>query len=174
MLGFVFGRRPNAAAHVNYIRKKFFGKLWIIRHLIKAGIEPPDLLAVYTAYILPVVEYCNVVYHCLLNNEMSDDLENMQRIALRAIYGRGMSYSQVLQQSGLRSLKDRREEAFRKFAIKTESNERFSAAWLTKNPTDRGLRNTEKYRLTRSKFDRLTNGPLNEMRRILNLSLIHI
>ena len=99
---------------------------------------------------------------------MSDDLENMQRIALRAIYGKGLSYNKVLQQSGLKSLKERREEAFRKFAIKTETNEHFSAAWLTKNPTDRGQRNTEKYRLTRSKFDRLTNGPLNELRRILN------
>ena len=39
MLGFVFGRHPNANAHIDYVKKKFFAKLWILRHLSKANIS---------------------------------------------------------------------------------------------------------------------------------------
>ena len=33
MLGFTFGRRPNADHHIETLRKKFYGKLWILQHL---------------------------------------------------------------------------------------------------------------------------------------------
>ena len=52
MLGFVFGRRPNAQAHVTYIKKKFYGKLWILRNLMKANTAPEDLSKIYQTCLL--------------------------------------------------------------------------------------------------------------------------
>ena len=66
-------------------------------------------------------------------------------------------------------LKRRREKAFKKFALKTERNECFREAWLEEtNKNGRNLRTQEKYKIKKSKFDRLKNGPLNRMREILN------
>ena len=167
MLGFVFGRRPNAWPHINHIKKKFFAKLWVIRHMIKANTSKTDLCKIYESYILPVIEFCSVVYHHLLSQSANNELENMQAIALKTIFGSWMSYSACLKKSGLTTLEKRCGAAFLKFNQKIEENERFSQAWLKKN-AEKNLRRQETYKITKSNYDRLLNGPLNQMRRLLN------
>lgn len=39
MLGFVFGRHPNAGNHVKHIQKKYYAKCWTLRHLQKIGAD---------------------------------------------------------------------------------------------------------------------------------------
>ena len=169
MLGFVFGRRPTAAAHVDHVRIKFFGSLWTIRHLIKAGLPKEDLMQVYCTYVRPVIEYCSNVYHCLLSEDLSNDLENLQRVAIGLIYGRKISYSKALEESKTERLDKRRRANFEKFARKLETNHRFAEKWLIHNG-DKGvaLRNVEKYKIIKSNYDRLRDGPLNRIRLYLN------
>ena len=120
MLGYVFSRHPNAAALVEHIKKKFFARLWILRHLARSGASKNDLAKIFQTYIRPVIEYCTNVYHCLLTDEMSDAIENLQCVAMRLIYGRRTSYIRALDQSGLETLETRRHANFKKIAIKTE------------------------------------------------------
>ena len=117
MLGFMFGRRPNAEANTAYIRKKLYGKQWIIRHLKKAGISQSKLVEVYKCYIRPVIEYLSNVYHALLSEELSKDIKNMQRSALRLIFGNSILYKKCLEKADLPTLSDRRAIAFRSFAV---------------------------------------------------------
>ena len=73
------------------------------------------------------------------------------------------------EKSGLPTLKERRETSFKNFANKIKNNERFSNQWLVKNdPVDISLRRRETYKITRSNYDRLKNGPINKMRELLN------
>ena len=89
--------------------------------------------------------------------------------ALKTIYGRRTSYENAFKKSGLATLKERRQETFAKFARKLENNPRVSSEWLIENTKNgRALRNTEKYKISKSNFDRLKNGPLNQMRKYLN------
>ena len=133
MLGFVFGRRPNAAAHVDHIRVKFFACLWVIRHLLKAGLQKDELAEIYRIYIRPVIEYCSNVYHCLLTRDLSSDIEEMQRTALRLIYGRKTSYARALELSKTDRLDAKRQTNFEKFSRRTENNPRFANDWLQLN-----------------------------------------
>ena len=64
MLGFKIGKRPDAAAHVSYIERRFYSKIWVVRHFKKVNTNNEDLLKIYTCYVLPVIEYATVVYHC--------------------------------------------------------------------------------------------------------------
>ena len=50
MLGFHFGRRPNADMHVNELRKRFLGKLWLIHHMIRANTSQDDLCKMPATY----------------------------------------------------------------------------------------------------------------------------
>ena len=169
MLGFLFGRRPNAATHVEYIKKKTYGKMWIIRHMQKANTSKRDLVAIYQSYILPVIEYCSVVYNHLLTTNLDCEIEGLQSAALKLIYGRRTSYADALKQSGLSTLRWRRQKSFSRFCKKTETNPRFRSDWLRETEKNgRNLRRKEKYELTKSNYDRLKNGPLNQMRRYLN------
>ena len=125
------------------------------------------LVKVYESYVRPTVEYCSVVYGPMLNKTEKTKLENLQRNALRIIYGHKKSYEYLLKTSGLETLEKRRHEALKKFALKTLNNKRFAERWFPQNDK-RCLRRTEKYEIRKSSFDRYKNSPLNEMRQILN------
>ena len=111
MLGFVFGRRPTATAHVTHIKKKFYCKLWIIRHMQKANTSKTDLVAIYKTYILPVIEYCSAVYHHLLTVELDIELEKLQSVALKLIFGIKTSYALAMKTAGITALRQRRYQA---------------------------------------------------------------
>ena len=143
MLGFVFGRRPNANAHIEYIRRKFYKKLWVLRHIKKATKNEELLVKIYCVYLRPVIEYLSVVYHCLIGSAASSDLERLQATSLKIIYGFNISYKKCLEKSGIKSLEDRRIAAIDRFALNTIKNNRFKN-WFPTNPT-KITRRTEKY-----------------------------
>ena len=86
MLGFPFGRRPNAEMRVYEMKKKFHAKLWIIRNLASINTSKSELVAIYATFIRIVIEYVSVVYHCLLSKEMDQAIEDMQKTVLKLIY----------------------------------------------------------------------------------------
>ena len=149
--------------HINQLKKKFLGRLWILRHLKRANLDQAELCQIYSVYLRPVIEYVNVSYHPLL----SDNLSNIGswkyaegRSALN--FGRKQSYGKCLELSGLTCLKERREEMFMTFALKCSKNERFRNNWFPMNNKDRyPLRKAETYRVEKSNYDRLKNGHLN-------------
>lgn len=100
-----------------------------------------------------------MVYHHLLTEELSKEIERLQDLALKMIYP-GASGRERKKKSGLATLKERREISFQNFANKIKNSEQFSKQWLIKNdPLSVSLRR----RITRSNFDRLKNGPINKM-----------
>ena len=107
ILGFVFGRTPNAHEHLKYIRAKFYSKLWIIRHMSSAGATEELLVKIYCSYIRPVLEYVSVVYNALITEEESDNLEDLQRAAFALIYGRKISYKKAIRKTDTKTLYER-------------------------------------------------------------------
>ena len=62
----------------------------------------------YVTCIRPVLEYASPVFHRYLPNYISEDLERIQRRALRIIYP-DLSYRVALETAGLPKLHERRE-----------------------------------------------------------------
>ena len=124
MLGFCFGRSPNAEAHVKFLTKRLFARMWFLRHTKAAGIDEEKLVKIYCCYMRPIIEYASNVYNCLLSQELSERIEQLQKNCLRIIYGK-KSYGRLLAQAGIQSLKQRRTENFAKFARKIEESDRF-------------------------------------------------
>ena len=92
VLGFTLSRRPGVHAHVQALAKRLRRKYWILYHLKKTGFTQDELAKVYRTCILPVADYCSVVYHSLLTDEQDQVLERIQAGALRAIYGYEIPY----------------------------------------------------------------------------------
>ena len=76
---------------------------------------------------MPVMDYCQVVYHSALTNEQDQMLERLQLSALRCIFGYEMLYMRMRQLAGVTTLRQRRVEACDKFAAKCLSSRRFQA-----------------------------------------------
>ena len=68
-----------------------------------------DCFFFYITCTRSILEYACAVFHRALSGYLSEDLERMQKRALRIIYP-GMSYNQALEFSGLPTLFKRREE----------------------------------------------------------------
>ena len=125
ILGFYFGRRPNADEQVKAITRKFYARLWSLRHLVKSGVPNLDALDLYKCLIRPVLEYSAPAYHSLLASTQSSHLETLQSRAMKIIFGWEVSYETVILKTGLERLDVRREKIVQKFAEKRVKNERF-------------------------------------------------
>ena len=168
MLGFKFGRRPNADAHLKYMKRRFYSKIWILRHFKRAGTSAEEILKVYTSYVRPTIEYASCVYGPLLTLTQSEEVEKMQERAIKICYGFGQKYENILQKTGLEKLSERRHQALRKLAEKTSQNTRYIDRWYTENNNEKNLRRTERIHIPFARSERYKNGQLNVMRRILN------
>ena len=167
VLGFHFSTRPDMSAQVADIRRKFVSRMWVLRHLAHRGFTAEDLKKVYLSVILPCHDYCSVVYHSSLTAQQSDVLERLQSQVLKCIYGYQYSYRELLELTGLTTLKARREARCLKFAQKTVRNVRF-ANWFPLNENPRTTRVSKPYKESLARTTRLQNSPLYDLRRRLN------
>jgi hypothetical protein len=166
ILGFTFSGTPSVGAHVNSIVSKARRRYWVLRHLRRFGFDNQELLQVYMSLIRSVIEYCSVVYHSMLSQEMEKQLERVQSQALKIIYGFGFSYNDLLEKTGIEKLSDRRLKAIDKFTAKCIDG-KFSG-WFPKAATRRSARNPRPYVEKHARCDRLKDSPLYFMRRRLN------
>ena len=67
VLGFHFDCRPSCHAHVAALRARMRETTWVIRHLKLSGFTEDELATVYRSVVRPVLDYCCVVYHPMLN-----------------------------------------------------------------------------------------------------------
>ena len=73
--------------HISYIVGKANSRLHFLRQLKRAGVPTDDMLAYYIGEIRSVLEYAAPAWHSSLTDELSDKLENIQKRALRIVYG---------------------------------------------------------------------------------------
>ena len=91
------------------ICKKVAARLYFLRQLKRAKVPANDLLSFYTTCIRPVAEYACPVFHTTLPQYLSDQLERLQKRALRIISTNDLSYKQALEVFNIPTLYDRRE-----------------------------------------------------------------
>ena len=125
ILGFTFGRRPTMRPHFEAIRKKYIARTHIIRHLKKVGLSSVTLCKIYCSLIRPVIEFAAQVYHHMLSDDVSEEIEKLQRSVLKTIFGFKTSYACALEKSGLCTLDERRRKLCLKFALDSEKNPRY-------------------------------------------------
>ena len=50
-------------------------KVWVLRHLGRAGFTQDELATVYKTVIRPTIDYCAVIYHPMMTNEQDPGAE---------------------------------------------------------------------------------------------------
>ena len=165
ILGFHFPSKPTMHAHVGALQKRFRRQYWTLYHLKRAGFKEEELAKVYRTVILPIADYCQVVYHAMITDEQDQQIERLQSKALKCIYH---SYASMRKLAGVSTLRQRRIEAADKFASKCAGSDCF-ARWFPLRQAGRaGVRRGEKYLEEFARCDRLKNTPIFYMRRRMN------
>ena len=109
LLGVMISNDLKWNVHVEMICKKVAVSLYFLRQLKRAKVPANDLLSFYTTCIRPVAEYACPVFHTALPQYLSDQLERLQKRALRIISTNDLSYRQALEVINIPALYDRRE-----------------------------------------------------------------
>ena len=125
------------------------------------------MVKIYRSMVLPIADYCDVVYHSLLTDEQDEALERAQVGVLRIIFDYKLSARKLRNLAGVTPLRERRVAHCDNFARKCAESQRFKA-WFPLKREGRITRGEEKYEEKYARCDRLKNSPLFYMRRRLN------
>ena len=155
--------------NTDYITKRGYGKLWILRRLKIFGANKSELTDIYCQHVRSILEYASVVWHSGLTQENKANIERVQKSALAIILGKDyINYENALSILNLERLCVRRERQCLKFANKSLASEKFSS-WFEK---DENIQNTR--RLVKpvkpavARTTRFRKSPLPYMTTILN------
>ena len=94
--------------HITHICSKASKRLYALRLLKRNGVQSRDLQKVYCSFVRPILEYACPVWHSSLSILLSDQIEHIQKRALRIILP-NMSYRESLSMLKLPTLTERRE-----------------------------------------------------------------
>ena len=109
------------SAHIDYICAKASKRLYALRTLRRSGVPSRDLCSVFCYFIRPILEYACPVWHSSLTLKLSDEIEAIQRRAVKIILPH-LTYDEGLSALNLTILFDRREHLYRSFYDKIITN----------------------------------------------------
>ena len=95
--------------HVDNIVSKAGKRLYMLYQLKRSGISQNHLLKVYLSVIRPVMEYACPVWHTCLPKYVSNNLETIQKQALKSIFP-GCDYNECMKLANLTTLLSRRDD----------------------------------------------------------------
>ena len=128
------------------------------------------LIHIFKSQVRGVLEYCSTVWHSSLTQANCDDIERVQKAALRLIMGeRYHGYKQALEHLNLDSLKERRKKIALSFAKKSLKLEKFSKFLPLNNAKHlMNKRNHDKYDVNSAKTERYRRSAVPFLQRLLN------
>ena len=102
-----------------YLVKRANARMELLRRVAAFTTSVEEKKNIYVLYVRSILEQSSVVWHNSLTQENSDDLERVQKSAVRIILGKSYdSYEEALEKVDIESLKDRREVLSKHFAKK--------------------------------------------------------
>ena len=107
LLGMMLANDLKWQGHIDYVCGKGSSRLYFLKMLRRAGMDPKDIIAIYVVLIHSILEYaCHVWHSGLTAQQQSDQLELVQWSALRVAYP-NHSYRASRKITGLDILRDR-------------------------------------------------------------------
>lgn len=169
LLGFHFGVDPNASRHVKHIRDGFRARIWMMFHLRTSGLKGKKLHRLYCSLVRSSVEYLSPVYHALLGAGQAEQLERLNRHAVRISFGSERPVGEIMEEHSIETLCERRMRRIKSFTVKSSNNPRFRDRWFPRRaPDTHGLRRRRNVIEPKARTSRYHNSPLNFMRRLAN------
>ena len=142
----------------------------LLRKLVKFKPPQKDMKQVYIAYVRSLLEQSCTVWHSSLTLQNSNDLERVQKVALRLILNEQFkNYEQALIDLDLETLALRREKLSLIFAQKCLKNPKIKHLFPpNKNKHAMETRDFEHFQVLHANTERLKKSPIVYMQNQLN------
>ena len=142
----------------------------LLRRISSFNAPMKDLVQIYITYIRSILEQSCVIWHSTLTQEDCDNLERVQKNALRNILKeRYISYEISLNIVQLETLFKRREKLLYSFGKKSTIIEQTKHLFKRKETLhSMNTRTTEKYEVIHANTERLRNSTVPYIQRLMN------
>ena len=159
LLGVTVSSNLTWNAHINVICAKASKRLYALRILKRSGAPPKDIVTVYCSFIRPVLEYACQVWHFSLPQYLSDQIESVQRRALRIAFPE-QPYENALTFTKLHKLHHRRELLCKKLYKNILTQDKNKLKELLPNPKEQkyNLRNARNFNVYKCRTERFKNS----------------
>ncbi|XP_028414247.1 uncharacterized protein LOC114537304 [Dendronephthya gigantea] len=159
LLGVTIRDDFNWIDHVKTITAKASKHLYLLRQLKRAGLSVDDMKAFYCSVVRSVLEYCCQLFHRNFPNYLSNDLERIQKRALRIIFPH-QSYNEALKEAFIPTLFDRREMLSQSLFkdIVVNGNHKLAGLLPPRNSCNGFLRNNRTFNTPQCRTDRFKNS----------------
>ena len=108
--------------------KKANKRMFLLSRAAAYTSNSQDLKRIYLTYIRSILDQSAVVWHSSLTNKNRNDIERIQKVAVRIILGKNFkNYNEGLNTLRLEDLNTRREKTCLKFAEKCLANEKLKS-----------------------------------------------
>ena len=150
--------------------KKANASLQILHKISDFGASLNDLKQIYILFTRSILEQSSPVWHSSLTQDNSDDLERVQKSALKIILNDNYkTYKNALNLLELDSLSNRREQLCLEFAKKCTKHPKLKHIFPLNNKDHQMItRDEEKYMVHFVNTTRLQNSAILYMQRLLN------
>ena len=170
LLGTVISSDLKWTKNTHNIVKKANARMQLLRKISNFGASYGDLKNIYILYIRSLLEQSCTVWHSGLSDENKQDLERIQKSALKVILKDSYkSYEHALNVLEMETLDDRREILCLEFAKKCLKNEKMKKYFQENKKVHPMItRFEEEYEIDSANTERLKNSPIIYMQRLLN------
>ena len=170
LLGVIITNDLKWDANTESLVKRANSRMELLRKVASFGTSIEEKRNIYILFIRSVLEQSCVVWHSSLSKENEEDLERVQKSAVKLILGNEyQSYEDALVQADLDCLKNRREELSYKFAKKCTKSEK-TKDMFPKRVKEHQMktRDEETFMVQKANTERLKNSAIPHMQRLLN------
>ena len=170
LLGVIISDNLKWDDNTDMLVKKANARMELLRKVSTFGTSISEKKNIYILFIRSILEQSCVVWHSSLTTENSENLERIQKSALKVILGKQYSnYENALEKCDLQPLSDRRTELCLKFAKKCLKHDKVKDLFPLKQKShEMDLRDTEKYVVKHANTERYKNSAIPFMQRLLN------
>ena len=170
LLGTILTNDLRWEKNTDFIVKKANKRMELLRQVSNFGASWDEMKNIYILFIRSLLEQSCTVWHSGLTVENKEDLERIQKCALKIILQeKYIFYEHALETLDLECLNDRRENLCLQFAKKCLRNEKMKDLF-PKNQKEHPMitRFQENYEVENAHTSRLQNSPVVYMQRLLN------
>ena len=170
LLGVIITSDLKFHRNTDYIVKRGFSRIWILKRLKNLGATQEQLIDIYTKQIRSILELAAPVWQSSLTQVNRSHIERVQRAALQVILGnKYTSYSSACQKANLPTLEERRVKLCKKFAQKAVRNTKHQK-WFRVNIKPKNTRMSQPHFCpVIARTSRFDKSPISYLTNLLNV-----
>ena len=174
ILGYILRSDLKTISNTEYICKKAYRRMWVIRRLKTLGCPIPELVEVLKQQIVSICEFGAAYWGSMITKTESNMLERCLKTGLHIIYQEQyISFTHCLHLAKISSLKHRRIAIITRFSKNAIKNTKYKQWFCKTEEPEEGARSRQAYKRpllkpVQCRTQRYERSPLPVMTRLLN------